>query len=379
MSKKSVLITGGAGFIGSNLALKLVGQGYLVRVLDNLSPQIHGSEGDSSLYKSIKNKVDFIKGDVRKREDWIRALEGQEVVVHLAAETGTGQSMYEIERYTSVNVGGTALLLDILANSSHTVSKVVVASSRAIYGEGKYHCADHGAVYPKGRTNDDLLKGFFECTCPICGKACSALPTDEASTPSPESIYAITKLNQEQMVTLTCKSLGIPSVAFRFQNVYGPGQSLNNPYTGILAIFSNLMRENKAINIFEDGKESRDFVYIDDVVESILLGITKSGVGNKIYNVGSGRSVSVLDVANRLKQIYHSDSQIGVSGNFRAGDIRHNVANIDQVSSELGFSPKVQFNEGIEKFCAWVAQDSTVTTGDFENSILELKKRGLFK
>ena len=235
---KNILITGGAGFIGSNLALHLIEKGFTLTVLDNLSKQIHGDDQDSSLYKSIKDKVTFIKGDVRNLADWETALKDQHAVIHLAAETGTGQSMYEVQRYVDVNVNGTAILLDYLVNKDHSIKKVVVASSRAIYGEGKYNCSEHGAVFPDERIEKHLEKGDFEPKCPICQQTVQLEPTDESSKIHPSSIYGITKQNQEQMVLNICQSLDIAAAAFRYQNVYGPGQSLKNPYTGILSIFN---------------------------------------------------------------------------------------------------------------------------------------------
>lgn len=237
---KRVLITGGAGFIGSNLALQLKAKCYEVTVLDSLSKQIHGDEPDitSPLYQSIKDKVTFIKGSVTCREDWMKALDGQEAVIHLAAETGTGQSMYEIEKYVNTNIGGTALLLDILTNTKHSVKRVLVAESRAIYGEGKYHCEKCGDVHPGDRQDEDMSKGDYECHCPKCGGELSLVATTENSTIHPSSVYGISKQVQGQLVHLVCPTIGVESVSFRYQNVYGPGQSLSNPYTGILSIFS---------------------------------------------------------------------------------------------------------------------------------------------
>ena len=270
----NILITGGAGFIGSSMALKLIAQGRIVTVLDNLTQQIHGKNPDESqLYCSIKDKVRFIKGSVTDRNVFESALEGQDAVIHLAAETGTGQSMYEIEKYCSTNIGGTALLLDILANKKTSVKKVIVAESRAIYGEGKYKCDSCGIVYPVARTEKDMISGDFRVKCPECNKSVNLVATDENSKLHPTSVYGITKQVQGQLVHCVCQALGISSVSFRYQNVYGPGQSLKNPYTGILSIFSNSLRQNHDINIFEDGTESRDFVYIDDVADATILAI----------------------------------------------------------------------------------------------------------
>jgi dTDP-L-rhamnose 4-epimerase len=379
VSYKKVLITGGAGFIGSNLALKLLTKGYQVTVLDNLSPQIHGEDlTKSPLYNSIKDKVHFVLGSVLSYEDWKKALNDVDVVVHLAAETGTGQSMYEIEKYTDVNVKGTSIFLDILANEKHSVKKMIVASSRSIYGEGKYHCAEHGIVYPTERVDADMAKGVFECKCPVCGSDIELMPTDETSLIHPSSIYGITKQVQEQMFLVMGKSLGIPAVAFRYQNVYGAGQSLSNPYTGILSIFSTRIKNGNSITIFEDGLESRDFVYVDDVVDATILGIEKDEANYDIFNVGLGEAISVLRVANTLKQAYHSEVEISVSGNYRLGDIRHNYADLTKVKSLLGFEPKVSFDDGIARFTAWVNQQE-VQQDTYEKSVEEMKAKGLYK
>lgn len=375
---KNILITGGAGFIGSNLSIALLARGYKVRVLDNLSEQIHGEDsGESYLFKSIEGKVEFFKGDVRSAEDWRQAIEGQDVVVHLAAETGTGQSMYEVNKYVDVNIKGTAILLDILANENHQVKKVVVASSRAIYGEGKYLCKIHGDVYPLSRFESDMSKGDFEPKCPKCKEAVELSATDENSMLHPSSIYGITKQNQEQMVLVGCQSSGVDSVALRYQNVYGPGQSLSNPYTGILSIFSTRIFNGNKINIFEDGLESRDFVYIDDVVSATILSIESEEASGKAYNVGSGERITVAEVAENLIRNYNMEVELVVSGNYRLGDIRHNYADLKRVS-EIGFEPKVFFNEGIKRFTNWV-KTQEIEKDKYESSVQELKEKGLYK
>ena len=267
----NILITGGAGFIGSNLTQKLVKKGFKVTILDNLSKQIHGKNQNSTLYSSIKDIATFIKGDVCNKSDWQKALRNQDAVIHLAAETGTGQSMYEISRYNEVNILGTTHLLDILANENHTIKKMIIASSRSIYGEGKYLCKNDGVVYPNQRQDIDMANGKFNLVCFKCNEPLQLLATDEHSKIHPSSIYGITKQHQEQMILLIGKSLNIPAVALRYQNVYGPGQSLNNPYTGILSIFSTRLLNGNGIDIYEDGQESRDFVFIDDVVSATIL------------------------------------------------------------------------------------------------------------
>lgn len=380
MSNRKILITGGAGFIGSGLALYLIGQGYSVTVLDNLSEQIHGadSENGSPLYRSIKEKVRFIKGTVTSRSDWQKAIADNEVIVHLAAETGTGQSMYQIEHYANVNIGGTALMLDILANQQTAVKKVVIASSRAIYGEGKYISKELGAVYPKHRIAADMDKGQFEVTYPGVQGSLELVATDEESKIHPSSVYGITKQNQEQMVMTVCPTLGIAPVAFRYQNVYGPGQSLTNPYTGILSIFSTLVLNNKPVNIFEDGKESRDFVFISDVIRATFLGIEKEEANGQVFNVGTGIPTTVQEVAEGLIRLYDKQVPVTVSGNYRLGDIRHNYADMKKIEQLLGFRPAVSFEEGLRQFTEWVKAQE-VKASRYEESIAEMKAKGLMK
>jgi dTDP-L-rhamnose 4-epimerase len=374
--KKNILITGGAGFIGSNLALKLIEKGYQVTVLDNLYEQIHGTESD--LLNSIKGKVIFIKGDVRNKEDWKIALKNQDVVVHLAAETGTGQSMYEVQKYVDVNINGTAIFLDYLVNEPHQIKKVIIASSRAIYGEGKYKCIEHGIIYPSERKESDLLNGEFEPKCPICNSNLLLQATDEESKIHPSSVYGITKQNQEQMVLNVCKSINLPAVAFRYQNVYGPGQSLKNPYTGILSIFSTQIKNGNDINIFEDGVESRDFVFIDDVVQATILGIEKEEANFEVFNVGFGKGTTVTEVAQTLKKLYESNVNIKETGNFRLGDIRHNYADLSKIKQKLGFVPNVDFQTGVSRFVEWV-NSQEIQEDNYSKSIEEMKSKGLFK
>lgn len=379
MTNKNILITGGAGFIGSRLALQLLDRGHKIRVLDSLAPQIHGTNPEASpLYQAIRGKVDFVRGSVTSREDLMRVLPGVDTVVHLAAETGTGQSMYAIQHYTDVNVGGTALLLDLIANLQLPITKIVVASSRAVYGEGKYLCPIHGAVYPSSRSVGDMKQGNFELHCPVCRVTVAVAPTDEDTPVRPASVYGITKLNQEQMVLTVGRSLGISAVALRYQNVYGPGQSLSNPYTGILSIFSTRIRNGSDINIFEDGRESRDFVYIDDVVD-VTANVVESAVPCvDFFNVGSGVATDVLTIANTLQRLLGITVPVRVSGQFRMGDIRHNFADLAKVRAAFGFKAKVQIEEGLRRFTDWVRGEA-IQADRYEESLSELKARGLFK
>lgn len=371
-----VLVSGGAGFIGSRVSNELVRRGHDVTVLDCLSPQIHGQVPEcSDTFRSLDPLVTFVRGDVRSDSSWEAVLPDQDVVVHLAAETGTGQSMYEIDRYVDVNVRGTAKLLEQIGSGRYRVRAVVVASSRAIYGEGKY-TSSNGVVFPGARKSSDLERGVFECVCEETGELLTAVATDEGSKISPTSIYGITKFNQEQMILTMGEPLGYRPVALRYQNVYGPGQSLRNPYTGILSIFSNLMRANLPVDIFEDGLESRDFVHIDDVVSATLASI--EGDASGAINVGSGVPTTVLQVARLLQEGYQSQSNISISGRYRVGDIRHNYADRELAGSALNFEPRVSFDEGIATFVEWVKKQPLHDSG-YERSLAEMRSKGLLK
>lgn len=376
----NILITGGAGFIGSNLALRLVGEGHVVTVLDNLSRQIHGDDPDvsSSLYLSVRDKVRFVRGDVCDPAIWAACLPLQDAVVNLAAETGTGQSMYEIHRYAEINVGGTARMLDWLANHPHGVKRMVVASSRAIYGEGKYLDDDGTVVYPGARLEDDMKAGRFEPMSARTGRPLRLQATDENSKIHPSSVYGITKQNQEQMTMTVCPTLGIEPVALRYQNVYGPGQSLKNPYTGILSIFSTRILNGNPIQIFEDGLESRDFVFIDDVVEATCLALTRPEAAGEVFGIGSGVATDVLTVARTLVECYGAEIPVTVTAAFRLGDIRHNYADLGKARRLLGFAPKVDFQTGLRRFSEWV-KGQAVEEDTYERSIREMQEKGLFK
>lgn len=374
---KLILITGGAGFIGQHLTRKLLAAGYAVRVLDSFHPQIHGNHG--MLAADIQSQVDLIRADIRDREALLQALSGVDTVVHLAAETGTGQSMYEIERYFSVNVQGTAILLDVLQNDSSAkqVTSIVVASSRAIYGEGAYQCKTHGIVYPHQRERSEMESGSFEPNCPQCGQTAQLVPTHESAPFKPMSVYGLTKQIQEQAVLLFAKTNGINGFALRYQNVYGPGQSLKNPYTGILAVFSNLARAQLPIEIYEDGNESRDFVYIDDVIEATYRCIDFKGSFIGAMNVGSGVATTVQEVANEIKHYFKSSSQTSVTGAFRIGDIRHNIADLSLTKTLLGFQPAVTFQQGLFKFLSWAEQQTVDSQLSYSTSVQELESKGL--
>jgi len=372
-----ILITGGMGFIGKAVVESMLKHDIdSIYILDNLSKKIHGRE--PSLFNFEDKRVRIFKGDVSIRGDLEPLLCDSDLVLHLAAETGTGQSMYEIELYSRVNISSVALMLDILRNKKHRVKKIVLASSRAVYGEGKYKCSRHGVVYPFLRESKDMQKNDFDVKCPECGRACIVLPSSEDSLMRPVSFYGLTKQVQESMIMTLSPHIGIAPVVLRYQNVYGPGQSLLNPYTGILSVFSTRIRMNRNIEVFEDGKESRDFVYIDDVAEvtSKVLFLGKADGGT--FNVGSGVRTTVLDLAQKLKKCFKSDVEVVINGKYRAGDIRHNYADRTKAKEILNFSPKVELGQGIEEFVAWVKRQENFSDL-YQESMNELRQKGLFK
>lgn len=376
-----VLVTGGAGFIGSRTVLRLLELGHECIVLDNLHPQIHTpNAANSPTWRAVRGACTAIVADIGDREAVRRALESCDALLHLAAETGTGQSMYEVNRYVRTNVAGTAILLELVAELRQRIRRVVVASSRSVYGEGSYRCAKDGTVTPDTRAPADMRSGRFEPRCPRCGGDVELLPTSEKASTQPASVYAVTKLAQEQLVATVCSATDVPWFALRYQNVYGPGQSLSNPYTGVLSIFSRLMLQNQRIEIFEDGNESRDFVYIDDVVAANIAALTAPASVRAIVNVGSGRQTSILDLVRLLRAHYDYGGEISVSGRFRAGDIRHNLADVTMATWVLGFKCTTSLEEGIAAFCRSarleLAGDSQAGA-DYRRSLAELEDRGL--
>ncbi len=373
-----ILITGGAGFIGANLVTRLHAEGHSLVVLDTLSPQIHGVDAEQSpLRRQIEGKCEFILGDVTDRSMVDAALVGCDAVVHLAAETGTGQSMYEVARYCHTNVQGTAVLLEAIAACKDNIRRVVVASSRAVYGEGRYEL-DGQYVYPTGRAEADLARGRFEPRCPNTGRELKVVATDEDSRIQPNSIYGLTKYTQEHMTLLNCKALGIGAVALRFQNVYGPGQSLSNPYTGILSIFSTRILHGQGIDIYEDGNESRDFVYIDDVVDSIVRSLVHHSVRDEVFGIGFGVPISVRTVAEELCRQYGREVPLRITGAYRVGDIRHNFASREKARGLLSFEASVDFATGIRRFAQWV-REQPLGKDSYAESVEEMTRRGLYK
>jgi len=372
---KNVLITGGAGFIGFNLTKKLIDYGYKVTILDNLSKKIHSS---NNRYNKLKVITRFIIGDVCSRSDWEKAISNQDVIIHLAAETGTGQSMYDIHNYTNVNMGATALMLDVLTNSKNSVKKIILSSSRAVYGEGMYKCKKQGVVFPLSRNDKDLKDAKYDFVSQNSKSKLIPIPTKENSQILPTSIYALTKYNQEQILLLAANNLNLDVAILRYQNVFGPGQSLSNPYTGILSIFSTRILNGNDIEIYEDGMQTRDFVYIDDVVNATVLVLENSNLKSKVYNVGSGEPITVLKVAQKLKELYNTKASITISNKYRKGDIRHNFADLSLIKQELGFVNEFSFNSGLLNFVEWVKKQD-IQDDMYDSSALEMIQKGIMK
>ncbi|MFB4393747.1 MULTISPECIES: NAD-dependent epimerase/dehydratase family protein [unclassified Pseudomonas] len=372
-----VLVTGGAGFIGSHLIPKLIAAGHRVRVMDSLTAQVHGTIPVGLDWLQGEG-IEFIRADVTIREDWQRVLGGIDVVVHLAAETGTGQSMYEIARYNEVNSQGTALLFDVLGKlPEHQVKRVVLSSSRSIYGEGAYRHPVTGArVYPGARTAEQLREQRWDPVCSESGMALELVATREDDLISPASIYAATKYAQEDLVRIGCQAMGLGYAILRLQNVYGERQSLNNPYTGILSIFSTKIRRDTQLPLFEDGAESRDFVHVDDVTDALLAAVIVAEAPNTAINVGSGLATSVEEVASELCRAFDKAPNVTVTGQFRVGDIRHNYADIDRLQRLLGVTPKVSLAAGLRRFADWVCSQP-LPEDQLEKANRELRERKL--
>ena len=366
-----ILVTGGAGFIGSHLVDKLVEEGHEVVVLDNLDEQVHQGKKPDYLNK----RAEYIFDDIRNEKVLIKAIEDVDIIFHQAAAVGVGQSMYEIKKYVDANTFGTAKLLDILVNTEHDVKKLIVASSMSIYGEGSYQCENCGVVYPKLRSEKQLKSRQWEMLCPECGKVAKPVPTREDKPLFPTSVYAITKRDQEEMCLTVGRAYGIPTVALRYFNVYGPRQSLNNPYTGVCAIFSSMIKNNNQPLIFEDGRQTRDFVSVHDIVQSDLLAMNNSSMDYDSFNVGTGKPTSILQIAEILMKLYGKHGlKPRIENRFRQGDIRHAYADISKIS-KLGFKPKFDLESGMRELVGW--GKLALATDKTEKAEKELYNKGL--
>ena len=378
---KSILITGGSGFIGTEVVNQLYAAGNSrINVLDSMTEQIHGKNWKNSyLYKKIEGKCKFIRGSVCDLDTVQNAIEESEYIIHLAAETGTGQSMYRINQYNETNIMGTSNLLQAISlmGKNSKIKKIILSSSRSVYGEGKYECPRCGIIYPDSRSKDKLIAGDFNFYCPKCGEKLNLLSTTEDSEVKPCSLYAYTKYAQEMMLKTMCPAMGIDYTIFRFQNVYGIGQSLKNPYTGILSVFSTLMLEDKPVNIFENGLESRDFINVKDIAKGVIDSIENPESNGEVINLGSGINTSVIEIAELLKKYYNSNSEIKITGDFRIGDIAHNKADISKAKKILEFNPTVSLENGLKEFCSWVIGQDKDNSG-YEKSLSEMENAGMF-
>jgi len=364
------LVTGGAGFIGSHLVRRLVAGGDEVVVLDSLEPQVHGDERPV-----VPEGVQLIEGNVADAELVDRALEGVDRVVHLAAAVGVGQSMYEIAAYVRENTMATACFLERLVARTSRPKRLVVASSMSIYGEGEYECSDHGAVAPGLRGEEQLLAREWECRCPECGRPLEPRPTRETKPLIPTSIYAITKRDHEELCLVTGAAYGIQTVALRLFNVYGPGQALSNPYTGVAAIFASRLLNGRPPVIFEDGRQSRDFIHVSDIVEGIVLALEADRAVGTAINLGTGIPSTVDDIARLLAEGLGVDVEPERTARYRAGDIRHCYADTTRGEQLLGFRAGVRLEPGIAELVEWLAGREAVDRIDMATS--ELASRGL--
>jgi len=372
---KNILITGGAGFIGSHLVDTLVEKDYEIIVYDNLEERVFGKIDSAPNY--LNNNIKFIRGNVLDYDSFYSAIKEVEVVIHLAAAVGVGQSMYQISNYINNNTMGTANLLDILVNKEHNVEKLIVASSMSIYGEGKYECDSCGVKYPQFRKDDNLKKGKWEHYCTDCNKELKPIPTDEEKPLDSTSIYAMSKKHQEKMSLLIGKTYGINTTALRFFNVYGSRQALSNPYTGVCAIFSSNLLNGNSPMIFEDGLQTRDFISVKDICNSIILSMKMKSAEGEVFNVGTGIATTIKNLAELLCEKINPNISPKILHTYRPGDIRHCIADISKIRSKLEFRPEVSLNNGIEQLIQWVKLQRGKVTDKSREALEELKTKGL--
>jgi len=340
-----ILVTGGAGFIGSHLVEALVRRGHAVRVLDSLDAQVHGAQRLRPAY--LNPAAELVLGVVSDFSLVERAMDGMVAVFHFAAAVGVGQSMYEVRRYVEANTLGGANVLEVLTRGRHQVRKVVVASSMSVYGEGAYRCPNCGEVYPTLRSKEQLRQRWWDPQCPKCQSVLTPVPTREDKSLCPTSIYAITKRDHEEMFLCVGRAYGIPTTALRYFNVYGPRQALSNPYTGAAAIFCARFLSGHAPLIFEDGLQTRDFVHVQDIIQANLLALDRPEADFEVFNVGTGRQTSVLDLAKVIGKALGSPKEPQISGRFREGDIRHCFADVSKIRQTLGYKASVSLEEGL--------------------------------
>jgi len=371
MNAKKILITGGAGFVGSHLADALLRAGHDVRIFDNLSPQVHGV----GLPEYLSADVELLQGDMRDARAVGRAVEHIDVIFHLAAAVGVGQSMYQIANYMGSNTQGTAILVQSLLERKTRAEKLVVASSMSIYGEGQYLCASCGDVAPEPRDTEQLLRKAWEMLCPKCCAELVPIPTTEAKPLQCSSVYALSKKDQEEICLLYGRTYGLPVVALRYFNIYGTRQALSNPYTGVAAIFASRLLNRRPPLLFEDGLQMRDFVSVQDIVAANLLAMQSDRADGHALNIGSGAPISIREVASALSQTLDVDLPCEVTGKYRAGDIRHCFADIRKARELLGYEPQVTFDQGISELADWLREQRAEDKA--ESMVAELQTFGL--
>lgn len=364
---KNILITGGAGFIGSHTVDALIERGDHVRVYDNLTPQVHSEGAEKS--KFLHPDAEFIKGDVRDRDSLKKVIQGMDLIIHDAAEVGVGQSMYSIDQYISTNVQGTGVLWDILVNDKHSIEKVLVSSSMSIYGEGRYVCRVHGVLAPDPRPENQLREGQWELLCPECGDPLKPSPTDEEKELNCTSVYAQSKKDQEVYSLMIGKAHGIPTVACRYFNCYGPRQSLNNPYTGVGAIFCSSIKNDQSPLIYEDGQQMRDFIHVKDLVRGRLCALDNPDADFDVFNIGTGTPSSILEIAETLIKLANKNIQPNVTRKFRNGDIRACYADITKIRT-LGYEPEITLKEGLKDLMEWGNNEEAVSDVEKVHNLL---------
>lgn len=373
MKYKNILVTGGAGFIGSHIIDRLIKNGCNVTILDNLTSQVHRRK----IPKYLNGKAKFIRGDVTKKQDLKKALENIDAIYHQAAVVGVGQSMYEIEKYVYNNSLGTAQLLDYLANSKHKVKRILVASSMSAYGEGLYNCKKSGLIRPPLRTDEQMSKRRWELFCSNCQSILRPIGISEDQPFYCNSVYAITKQSQEDMVMIFGKTYGIPATTLRYFNVYGPRQSLSNPYTGVAAIFLSRLKNNHPPIIYEDGLQTRDFISVYDIADANIFCLENEKSFGKVFNLGTGIPITIKKIAEILASLLDKKISPQITEKFRSGDVRHCTADISLIKKTLGWKPKWDFKQGMQDLIAWGEKEKAKDL--FEEASKQLKSKGLLK